>query len=332
MKKNQDKSIKEDTTLDEVSAIDTLKPGAGSSEGQTHAQTLSTFTTMLAQLGKEDLSKLYTDTIASIGKEASLIPDGSAAKNKSTITTKEDVDDIFVSDDLSEDVKEKAAIVFEAAINTKLILEKVRLEEEYEERVKALDEAYEIKLEEEVIEVFEEVAKQTESYMDFVVESWLDENTIAIENNLKLEITEEFMTGLRNLFSEHYIELPEDKLDVLGEMKVEIEELKTKLNSALHENIELSSSVVETAREKIISNLSEGMVLTDSEKLKSLVEGVEFSDIETFEKKAKIIKENYFGGKKTTPTGMITENIDVDIPNKNVDTRLEEFRKAMKSR
>jgi hypothetical protein len=308
---------KEKINIDESTpASDTLKPGMGSSEGQTKPQMLATFTAMMAQLGMEDLSKFYNDAINMIGKEAKDIPDGAAEHNKKTIMTKEDIDDIF-TDELSEEVKDKAAILFEAAVNTKVILEKAQLDEDYQNKVKQLDEEYETKLEEEVKEVFEEISSQIELYMDNLVEHWLDENKIEIESQLKADISEDFINGLKDLFKEHYIDVPEDKLDILGELQKENQEIKENLNRTINENLEISKQLQATNKDKILDKLSEGLAVTESERLRTLTEGVDFSDLEAFEHKAKIIKENYFGENKAKSTGLITEEIDADMPNKD---------------
>lgn len=298
-------------------AADTLNPGAGSSGGQTKPQMLATFVKMMADLGMEDLSKFYNDSIAKIGKEADSIPDGAANHNKMTIMTKEDMDAIF-EDTLSEEVKEKTATIFEAAVNTKAILIEAELQEKYNEKAKQLEEEYENKLQEEVESVLDGISEQMEIFTDSVVEFWLDENRIAIESQLKADISEEFIEGMKNLFKEHYIDVPEDKLDILGELHDENIELKENLNKLATENLEFTKKIQENEKAKIIDKLSEGLAVSESEKLKNLLESIDYSDLDKFETKAKVIKENYFDrAKKQSNSGLINEEIDPIVEDKS---------------
>jgi len=206
-----------------------------------------------------------------------------AAKPSSASSMKEHIDAIFNGEDLSEDFRTKATTIFEAAVAAQLQEEVNRLEEEYQQ---LLEQSFE--------NLTEELVEKIDQYMTYAVEQWMNENQVAIESSLKSEITEGFMNGLKTLFSEHYIEIPEDKVDVLGEMANKVQELEEKLNSIIEENIQLKTQLSENTREKIIIDVSEGLAATQIEKLAILAEGVDFDTPENFRKKMEIVKENYF--------------------------------------
>lgn len=302
--------------IDETSAADTLKPGAGSSGTESKSEMLATFTALLAQLGKEDLSYLYNRTVEQIGKEASALPSGAnAAANKASIATKasvkEDIEEMFSGDDLSEDFREKASTVFEAAVNSRTILEEARLQEEFEAAVAEMQEEFDANLQEQAASIFEEVTGKVNDYLEYAVGEWMAENAIAIENSLRLEIAEDFMKSLHNVFAEHYITVPEEKIDLVAELRAELDEVKGHLNEAIDNNIALQAVADEATRASTLEAVSEGLAVTQAEKLRTLAEGIEFTDAATFQRKLEIVKENYFSAKKApASTGLITESID----------------------
>ncbi len=308
--------------IDEASAADTLKPGAGSGGTESKAQTLATFTSLLSQLGKEDLSKLFNDVQAQFGPNKAPGAVDKSAANRSSVDMKpsaavgkgawkEDVDEMFGSEDLSEEFREKAETVFEAAVNTRMSLETARLEEEFAAKEVELEEAFEVALEEETAKILEDVSTKLDQYLDYVVEQWMETNQVAIENGLRLDIAENFMQGLHNLFAEHYITVPDEKIDLVAEMKAEVEDLKAKLNEAVDQKIELQTVIDEATREATLEDVSEGLAETQIEKLRTLAEGIEYSDAATYRKKLEIVKESYFTAKKSSAsTGLITEEID----------------------
>jgi len=303
-----------DETIEEATdAANSLKPGAA--PGDSKAETLATFTSLLAQLGKEDLSNLFNDVQSQFGPNKAPGAEDKSASNKATVNMKpsaaigkgawkEDVDDMFSADELSEEFREKAETIFEAAVNTRINLEIARLEEQYEEK-------FETELQEASEQIFEDVSGKLDQYLDYVVEQWMAENQIAVESSLRTEIAENFITGLQNLFAEHYITVPDEKVDLVAEMKAELDEVKAKLNETLDQKIELEAIINEATAVSILDDVSEGLAETQVEKLRTLSEGIEYSDADVYRKKLEIIKENYFSTKsKTTPTGLITESID----------------------
>jgi hypothetical protein len=213
------------------------------------------------------------------------------------LNMKEDVEEMFAGSDLSEEFKDKASTLFEAAISARIITETARLEEEFEQ-----------KLEEQVSVINEELASKIDTYLDYVVENWMKENEVAIESALRNEIMEEFMDGLKNLFSEHYINVPEDKVEVLEALAQKVSELEVKLDETISENAILKGELVEDQARGIFEELASDLALTQQEKFSALAEGIEFDgNLETYAKKLNIIKENYFRTETTTKSSNIEE-------------------------
>ena len=226
-------------------------------------------------------------------------PTGDAsAKNKASVSMKEDVDAMFDGQELSEEFKERAAVVFEAAVGARVEATKAELEEQYND---AFEQAKQ--------DIEQEVSAKVDEYLAYVVEQWMEENKVAVESSLRSEITEEFMADLKQLFVEHNIELPEDKIDVVEELAARVEELEGKLNDQINENLELKKITNEVEKQSIFVKVAEGLAATQIEKFESLSEGVIFDDVATYEKKLTLIKENYFPVDKK-PTQMIAEQVD----------------------
>lgn len=311
------KSKYEEEEMNEA-AIDTLKPGGA--PGETKAQTLDTFVQLLAQLGKEDLSNLFNQVQSQFGPNQAPGAVDNAAKNAATLDMKpsaavgkgawkEDLDALFSGDDLTEEMKEQTNTIFEAAVNTRAALEEARLQEAFEEKVSELEEAFEEKLQEQANEIFESVSDKLDKYLDYVVEKWMEANEVAIESGIRVQIAEDFMDSLRNVFTEHYITVPETKLDIVADLKEQVDALTEKLNTVLDEKIQLESVNEGFTKSQIIEELSDGLAETQVDKLATLAEGLEYTGAETFKKKVSIIKERYFGATSKS-TGLITEEID----------------------
>lgn len=199
----------------------------------------------------------------------------------------EDLAALFDGSELSEDFREKATVIFEAAINEKVSGVVASLEEQYEAR-----------LTEEVGAIEEALVEKIDSYLDYVVEQWVEENKLAIESGIKAEVVESFMEGLKGLFTEHYVDAPEEKLDVLAQTAAEVEELKAKLSASINENIELSKKLETAEAEKAFTEVSEGLAATQVEKFRTLADGLEYADVSSYKKKLGMIKESYFAAKK----------------------------------
>lgn len=193
-----------------------------------------------------------------------------------------DLTPIF-GEDLSEEFKEKASSIFEAAVIA-------RVNSEMETVVSSLEEKYA----EDVSAYKEGLVEKVDSYLNYVVENWMKENELAIENGLRTEIAEDFMVGLKNLFKEHYIEVPEEKYDVIGELQAKADELATELDEAISVNVELNKEVTSLKRDAIIEEMSKDLADTEAVKLGKLLEGVDFENEELYREKVSVIKENYF--------------------------------------
>lgn len=195
----------------------------------------------------------------------------------------EHVEALFEGEDLSEEFKEKAKTIFEAALNEKLKSE-----------VAVLEKAYAEALEEEVEQIQESLSENVDGYLNYVVENWVTENEVAIESGLRSELTEDFISGLKALFEEHYIDIPEDKVSVVESLQEKVDELENKLNEEIDRNVQLSSIINESRSHEIVLEACEGLTATQAAKLQSLAENVNFNDEEEFAKKIETIKESYF--------------------------------------
>ena len=196
---------------------------------------------------------------------------------------KEDVNALTDGEDLSEEFKAKAATIFESAVKAKLVEEIEKLESEYETKV-----------DEKVSEVKEEIVDKVDAYLNYVVEEWMKENELAIEKGLRNEITEDFIGGLKSLFESHYINVPQEKYDVIENQAAEIEKLKEEVNKSIEKNVELNSKLAESTREEVINDVSSDLVATEVEKLKGLAESIEYKDADSFRKSVETLKNSYF--------------------------------------
>jgi hypothetical protein len=196
---------------------------------------------------------------------------------------KEDVAALTDGEELSEEFKAKAATIFESAVKAKLVEEIENLESEYETKVN-----------EKVSEVKEEIVEKVDAYLNYVVEEWMKENELAIEKGLRNEITEDFIGGLKSLFESHYIDVPQEKFDVIENQAAEIEKLKEEVNKTIEKNVELNQKIGEFAREDIINDVSSDLAITESEKLKGLAESIEYTDAASFRKSVETLKNSYF--------------------------------------
>ena len=203
----------------------------------------------------------------------------------------EDVNALLSGEDLSEEFKEKAKTIFEASINAKITDIENQLNEEYNK-----------KLTEEVESIKVELTERTDAYLEYVADEWMKENALAVERGIKTEMTESFMEGMKKLFEEHYVTLPEDKYDVLENMVDKLDEMETKLNEQIERNVALNQRLGESTAQTIFNNVAEGLAVSQKEKLQSLAESVEFESEESYRGKIETLKESYFGQKKTTTT------------------------------
>jgi hypothetical protein len=195
----------------------------------------------------------------------------------------EHVNALLAGEELSDEFRAKATAIFEAAVKQKVA-----------EEIAVLEEAFAATLEEEVGRIEEELSTNVDDYLNYVVEQWTAENEVAIEASLRSELTEEFISGLRNLFVEHYIDIPEEAVSVVEEMGNKVAELEEKLNEEIERSVALSKMLNESKSNEILLNACDGLTDTQAEKLKSLAEGIEYADANEYAQKVSILKENYF--------------------------------------
>ena len=215
----------------------------------------------------------------------------------------EDVNALLGGEDLSEDFKAKAKTIFETAINAKVAEVKEALEVEFQE-----------KLDEEIETAKESLAERVDSYLEYVADEWFEENQLAVENGLKTEMTESFLEGMKGLFEEHYVQIPEDKYDVLESMVEKLDDMETKLNEQIEKNINLNGRLGESVAGSILGDVSEGLASTQKEKLASLAESVEFESETEYREKLETLKESYFTSKPNSPSSK-TESLSEGVDN-----------------
>ena len=196
---------------------------------------------------------------------------------------KEDVAALTDGEELSEEFKAKAATIFESAVKAKLVEEIEKLESEYETKV-----------DEKVSEVKEEIVDKVDAYLNYVVEEWMKENELAIEKGLRNEITEDFIGGLKSLFESHYINVPQEKYDVIENQAAEIEKLKEEVNKTIEKNVELNQKIAESTKSDIVKEVSADLAATEADKLNGLAESIEYKDADSFRKSVETLKNSYF--------------------------------------
>ena len=213
------------------------------------------------------------------------------------IDIEDDVNALLGGEELSEEFRAKAKTIFEAAINSKVAGIREEIVREHEE-----------KLSEEVEEIKVELQERVDSYLEYVADEWFVENQLAVENGLKADMTESFLEGMKGLFEEHYVQIPEEKYDVLKSMVEKLDDMETKLNEQIEKNIALNKGLAEATADGILESVSEGLAATQKEKLASLAESVEFESDEEYREKLETLKESYFPHKGAAPTSK-TENL-----------------------
>jgi cell division protein FtsL len=232
---------------------------------------------------------------------------------------KEDMDALFTGEELSEEFKDKATTIFEAAVMVRVNQEVTRIEEEFA-----------AKLEEATAQQIEGLVEQVDGYLGYIAEQWIAQNELALENGIKSEIVESFITGMKGLFEEHYIDVPEEKYDVLGEMEQTIASLESKLNEQVETNVALSKQVAETARAQIVAEAAEGLSAVETEKFQGLVEELTFETAEAFSTKVKTIRESYFTKQATEVKSVVTDTpVESLTEEKKIDPAMARYLSAL---
>ena len=232
----------------------------------------------------------------------------------------EDVNALLSGEELSEEFQEKARTIFEAAILSRVEDIKESLEEQYAQA-----------LLEEVEDIKSAIQERVDSYLEYVADEWIQENALAIESGLKTEMTESFLQGMRGLFEEHYVSIPEDKYDVLESMVDKLDEMETKLNEQIERNISLNKRLAESVADGIFDQVSEGLAATQKDKLASLAESVEFGSEEEYREKLETLRESYFPSKKKSSPQAKAESLSegVDSSPENISGTMAAYLKTL---
>jgi hypothetical protein len=329
-------SEEEEEHEDEEEEHEEKKPVKEIQVPKTKAGVIQAALEMLKAARKEDAQKLFAkmakvdetseeDSIKSV--DAAVKAQGKSDKDKSikvkakveAVDFDEDLDTLIAEEaTLSDDFRGKAGAIFEAVLTSKLAQEVDRLESEYVQN-----------LEEEVSDIQTQLIEKVDSYLGYVVENWMKENEVAIENGLRTEIAEEFMASLHKVFKENYIEVPEGKADLVDDLSSQVTELEESLNKSTEDNIKLFQAVQNFEKQEVVREQSSGLAETEAEKLASLVEDIEFDNRENFELKVKTVKESYFKGDIQESVDEVDSLMGNDEPNVDLSDAMARYTQAI---
>jgi len=285
---------------------DVVNKGAKKADGMTKMSKEETEATEEEVVAEEEVS---TDEVVAESEETTEAYD-----------MDEDVNALLGGEELSEEFREKAKVVFEAALNSKVKEIQDVLESQYAAQ---LDEARE--------ELKTSLQERVDAYLEYVCEEWMTENELAVEHGIKSEMTESFLSGMKSLFEEHYVTIPEDKYDVLESMVEKLDDMETKLNEQIDKNIGLNKRLAESSAQDVLTQVSSGLAETQKEKLASLAESVEFESEEEYREKLETLKESYFSrtapAAKTQSTQTLSEG--VDSTNAEVSSTMETYLRSL---
>ena len=232
----------------------------------------------------------------------------------------EDVHALLDGEELSEDFQEKARTIFEAALRSKVT--EVR---------ESLAAAYDEKLVEEVAEIKSVLEERVDAYLEYVAQEWLEENALAVEQGIRTEMTESFVQGMKGLFEAHYVEIPDEKYDVLESMVEKLDDMETKLNEQIEKNVSLNKRLAESVADGIFDDVAEGLALSQKEKLASLAESVEFESETQYREKLEMLKESYFSAQKTPKATSESLSEGVDTTPESIAPSMESYMRALNS-
>lgn len=301
---------------------------------KTKAGVINAMMDMLKKSRKDEAQKIYANVMkvalgddeeASVksaddaaGKVGKATAPGAKAKVEA-IDFEEDLDTLISEEaTLSDGFRGKAGAIFEAVLTSKLSQEIDRLESEYAQN-----------LEEEVTTIQNDLVEKVNGYLDYVVENWMKENEVAVQQGLRTEIAEDFMTSLQGVFKEHYIEVPEGKVDLVDELNEQVAELEETLNKSTEDNISLTQAVQQFQRERVVREHSNGLAQTEAEKLASLVEDIDFDNVESFEMKVKTVKESYFKQEVTETADEVDSLLGEETIDESVSDTMAKYTQAI---
>ena len=299
-------------------------PKQGSSVKKTKVAMVTAMVDAVKGMKKEDLEHSYKDIMAALQVEGFEKDDEDEddADDKDDKKKKKSIKDIKKIDtddvDVAEDFIAKATTIFESAIVSKVndILESVTIDMEAD-------------LEVEKAEITESLTTKLDDYLEYVSEEWMKENELAVETGIKNEITENFMTGLKDLFTENYIDIPEEKVDLVNEMALKLEEMENSLNEEMEKNIELKKDITESNQNEILANVSDSLTESQAIKLKSLAEGVDFDNADSYVEKLETLKENYFPTEEVIAEDLDDEPLEIDNDVTSVDPEMSAYMSAI---
>jgi len=235
---------------------------------------------------------------------------------KEEFDIEEDVNALLAGEDLSEEFQEKARTIFEAAIKSKVAEIKEQVQSQYEEQ-----------LIEEVATIKSELMDRVDAYLEYVADEWISENTLAVEHGLKTEMTESFLQGMKSLFEDHYVTIPEDRYDVIESMVDKLDEMEEKLNEQIEKNVALNRRLAESVADVIFAEVAEGLALSQKDKLASLAENVEFDSEQTYREKLVTLRNSYFSSNATSAQREVSEEITetVDVSTQSISPLMESY-------
>jgi len=263
---------------------------------KTKAGMIKALYNQLNAMKKADLSDSFSKIMGSTlteeddeeeGEEEEPVESKKLKKEDLEIDVKEDIEAIVNGEDLSEDFKTKASTIFEAAVSAKVL-------SEVNQRIEKLEVDYKKEITEAKEEHLSTVTEKVDGYLNYVVEEWMKENELAVEKGIRSELVEDFMTGLKNLFTEHYIDIPEEKVDLVDDLFEKVEELEQKLDESINTSVDIKKELAEYKKAETLREVSEDLADTEKEKLGKLADGIDFEDKSQYSEKLEVIKENYF--------------------------------------
>ena len=288
---------------------------------ETKAEALKQLMAHASTLGKSDIDNIFKGASALGGgnAHANRKADQSGGEPMTTVQNywaKEDIDDLFVGDQFSEDFKEKIAVIFEAAVGAKLAIIEAELTEQFQT---ALDE--------QVAEINESVKTEVNDYLSYVAEAWVDNNKLEIEANAKVDLAESFMTQLRDLFEAHDIDISDEQVDLVAELEESNDELVDKYNTIYEDNINLRKAIIEYQKDDIFAEITEGMVSTQCDKLFTLAESINYADLDDYKSKLETLKESVVG-KVTITAPKAPSNLNEDFVSDTNTTGMTAYKAA----
>ena len=259
----------------------------------------------------DSFSKIMGSTLTEEEEEADEDEEETPMENKKLkkedleIDVKEDIEAIVNGEDLSEEFKTKASTIFEAAVSAKVL-------SEVNQRIDELETSYKKEITDAKTEHLSTVTEKVDGYLNYVTEEWMKENELAVEKGIRSELVEDFMTGLKNLFTEHYIDIPEEKVDLVDDLFEKVEELEQKLDESINTSVDIKKELAEYKKAETLREVSEDLADTEKEKLGKLADGIDFEDKSQYSEKLEVIKENYFPKQQKETITEELENTEVE--------------------